>query len=111
MASAWVLLCYINHLATPTKLQEIGIIVCPSPQSRNKNAFKQLRSPFQRMKRVFSVPHIVPSHIGTQKGYRHLNHSALSMFELTRHVRIWTDIVIYHFFTMYCHSACMNAMV
>ena len=46
MASAWVLLCYINHLATPTKLQEIGIIVRPSPQSRNKIAFKTVEKPF-----------------------------------------------------------------
>ena len=54
MASAWVLLCYINHLATPTKLQEIGIIVRPSPQSRNKNAFKSVEKPFsENVKRFF----------------------------------------------------------
>lgn len=46
LASALVLLCYINHLATPAKLQEIGIIVRPSPQSRNKNAFKSVEKPF-----------------------------------------------------------------
>ena len=115
LASALVLLRYINHLATPAKLREIGIIVRPSPQSRNKNAFKSVEKPFSEDEEgFFCVPYRAlssSSHIGTQKGYRHLNHSALSMFELTRHVRIWTDIVIYHFFTMYCHSACINAMV
>ena len=107
--------CVLGCKVILSDYKDSGVIVRPSPQSRNKNAFKSVEKPFSEDEEgFFCVPYRAlssSSHIGTQKGYRHLNHSALSMFELTRHVRIWTDIVIYHFFTMYCHSACINAMV